>query len=59
MKEITIKKCWKDLLKQYNDLDKTAETLLNIITNGAYVSFDGEKIEKLKAEIIYKFDQRL
>ena len=55
--EITMQQCWDDLKTDHKgDLDKTAESMLGIITTGAYAMFDGEKIDRLKSEIISKFN---
>jgi len=58
MKEITMQQCWNDLKTDHEgDLDKTALAMLGIITTGAYAMFDGEKIDRLKSEIISKFNK--
>ena len=55
--EITYQQCWDDLKTDHKgDLDKVAESMLGIITTGAYAMFDGEKIDRLKSEIISKFN---
>ena len=58
MREITMQECWDDLLGQNNDnIDKTAEVMLGVVTGGMWAMWDGEKIDRMKAELINKFNK--
>ena len=58
MREITMQECWDDLLGQNNDnIDKTAEIMLGVVTGGMWAMWDGEKIDRMKAELINKFNK--
>ena len=58
MREITLQECWDDLLGQNNDnIDKTAEVMLGVVTGGMWAMWDGEKIDRMKAELINKFNK--
>ena len=58
MREITMQECWDDLLGQNNDnIDKTAEIMLGVVTGGMWAMWDGEKIDRMKAELINKFNE--
>ena len=45
---------WKDYVKKYGK-NKAAEKLMDILTMGAWASWDGDKIKRFKKEIIKKF----
>ena len=58
--EITMQECWSELLSQNNNnIDKTAESMLGVVTSGMYVMWDGEKIDKMKTELINKFNKEI
>ena len=58
MTKITYFELWDDLLGQNdNDIDKTATAMLDAITGGIWAVWDGEKIDRLKAELIDKFNK--
>ena len=58
MREITMQECWDDLLGQNNDnIDKTAEVMLGVVTGGMWAMWDGEKIDRMKVELINKFNK--
>ena len=60
MKQITYFELWDDLFKQEKqNLDKTATAMLDAITGGIWAVWDGEKIDRLKAEIIDKFHKEV
>ena len=60
MREITMQECWDELLGQNNDnIDKTAEVMLGVVTGGMWAMWDGEKIDKMKAELINKFNKEI
>ena len=60
MREITMQECWDDLLGQNNDnIDKTAEIMLGVVTGGMWAMWDGEKIDRMKAELINKFNKEI
>ena len=60
MREITMQECWDDLLGQNNDnIDKTAEVMLGVVTGGMWAMWDGEKIDRMKAELINKFNKEI
>ena len=57
MAEITYQQCWDELKDQHsNNLDKVVSSMLDIVTAGMWVMWDEEKIDRLKSEIISKFN---
>ena len=53
---ITYQECWEELLSNNNnDYDKASAVMVEIMTNGGCAVWDGEKIDRAKAEIISKF----
>ena len=57
-KEITYQECWDELLSNNNNNhDKASAVMIEIITNGACAVWDGEKIDRIKEEIISKFSK--
>ena len=47
---------WKDYVKKYGK-NKAAEKLMDILTMGAWASWDGDRIKRFKKEIIKKFSK--
>ena len=47
---------WKDYVKKYGK-EKAAEKLMDILTMGAWASWDGDRIKRFKKEIIKKFSK--
>ena len=57
-KEITYQECWDELLSNNNNNhDKASAVMIEIITYGACAVWDGEKIDRIKEEIISKFSK--
>ena len=57
-KEITYQECWEELLSNNNNNhDKASAVMIEIITNGSCAVWDGEKIDRIKEEIISKFSK--
>ena len=55
-REITYQECWEELLSNNNnDHEKASAVMMEIMTNGGCAVWDGEKIDRVKAEIISKF----
>ena len=55
-KEITYQECWEEILSNNNNNhDKASAVMIEIITNGSCAVWDGEKIDRMKEEIISKF----
>ena len=56
--EITMQQCW-DMLKTQNnnDVNKAVETMLDVVTSGIWVSWDNEKINLWKTELINKYNK--
>ena len=53
---ITYQECWDELLRDNNNnYDKASAVMMEIMTNGGCAVWDGEKIDRAKAEIISKF----
>ena len=53
---ITYQECWEELLSNNNnDYDKASAVMMEIMTSGGCAVWDGEKIDRAKAEIISKF----
>ena len=60
MKEITMQECWSELLDQnITNIDETAEAMLGVVTGGMWAMWDGEKIDRMKAELINKFNKEI
>ena len=47
---------WKDYVKKYGK-EKAAEKLMDILTMGAWASWDGDRIKRFKKELIKKFSK--
>jgi len=55
---ITYQECWDELLSNNNnDYDKASAVMVEIMTNGCCAVWDGEKIDRAKAEIMSKFSK--
>ena len=57
-REITYQECWEELLRDNNNNhDKASAVMMEIMTKGGCAVWDGEKIDRAKAEIISKFSK--
>jgi len=53
--KIKISDLWNDY-RLNNNIEKTAEIILDILTTGIYSSWDGEKITRFKKQLINRYE---
>ena len=53
-----MQQCW-DMLKTQNnnDVNKVVEIMLDVVTSGIWVSWDNEKIDQKKTELLNIFNK--
>ena len=56
VRDIKISDLWKEYVKKYGK-NKAAAKLMDVLTGGTYVAWDGDKIKNFKKQIIKKFSK--
>jgi hypothetical protein len=55
MQTIKTSDLWNDY-RTNNNAEKTAEIILDVLTTGIWASWDGEKIERFKKQLINRYE---
>ena len=53
--ETTMQEVWTEK-RQDTSIEKTAEFVLDILTMGAWACWDGDKIERMKKDLVNKYE---